>query len=162
MQFNNKMEDAGMKLKNTIIAGFMGTVGLLSLTAGNSFAYPYCSNGTLVEVGAGATGDKTALGDSQYRYVRVRCNVAYSDGTAADASTASRYALLYTTIRDGVPTSVALATQTTPTANYDSDGKYATALTAAAMTGEKVTYVLSSIAIPAPVLLSLGLAPTTP
>ncbi|MCW5199424.1 hypothetical protein VU05_01635 [Desulfobulbus sp. F1] len=145
-----------MKLKNTIIAGFVGAVGLLSLTAGNSFAYPYCADGTLVEVGAGATGSGTALADTQYRYVRVRCNVAYSDGTAADASTASRYALLYATITNGVPASVIGGV------NFDTDGKYATALTAAAMTGEKITYVLSSITPGAPALLSLGLAPTTP
>lgn len=149
-----------MKLKNTIIAGFMGTVGLLSLTAGNSFAaYPYCADGTLVEVGAGASGGTASLSDTQYRYVRVRCNVAYSDGvTPADASTASRYALLYTGIVNGAATSVL----GTPSVNYDSDGKYATALTAAAMTGEKVTYVLSSITPGAALLLSLGLAPTTP
>ncbi|CAK8715186.1 MAG: hypothetical protein CDV28_12812 [Candidatus Electronema aureum] len=149
-----------MKLKNTIIAGFVGAVGLLSLTAGNSFAYPYCSNGTLVEVGAGASGGTASLADTQYRYVRVRCNVAYSDGTAADASTASRYALLYTGLIPGVvngaPASVVGGV------NYDTDGKYATALTAAAMTGEKVTYVLSKIDPGAALLLSLGLAPTTP
>lgn len=146
-----------MKLKNTIIAGFVGTVGFLSLTAGNSFAaYPYCSNGTLVEVGAGASGGTASLSDTQYRYVRVRCNVAYSDGTAADAATASRYALLYVGIANGAPASVVGGV------NYDTDGKYATALTAAAMTGEKVTYVLSAITPGASLLLSLGLAPTTP
>jgi hypothetical protein len=133
---NNLTEVIKMKTKKKITTAVFGTVSLLFLTVTMSYGQNVaCPAGKITTAGSGVYSATTTSPAPAQRVVWLRCNTAIG---AWAANTTRMFKL----------------------STNDLDGKYATALTALALTGETVRFSLVSIN-PGAYVNSLEISPAT-